>query len=175
PTLFGTDADAADGLEALRRLIAEYPDAVDVVLHPADIAYFVDVCKMAGKPVPFVPVIDADVRRWWRSDSLWQAHDERYGADEVCIIPGPVSVAGIDRVDEPVAELLQRFEDATIDRLHADGISEARVCGRRRVNTDCLHTLAIALASPDVVWAGRIVANPIHRLDADRTASEWLI
>src|SRR5699024_10346374 len=83
-----TDADAADGLEALRRLIAEYPDAVDVVLHPADIAYFVDVCKMAGKPVPFVPVIDADVRRWWRSDSLWQAHDDRYGADEVCVIPG---------------------------------------------------------------------------------------
>ena len=35
-----------------------------------------------GKPVNFVPVIDKDVRRWWRSDSLWQAHDARYTADQ---------------------------------------------------------------------------------------------
>ena len=65
-----------------------------------------------GKPVNFVPVIDADVRRWWRSDSLWQAHDEAYGAEQVIVIPGPVSVAGITVKDEPVADLLDRFEAA---------------------------------------------------------------
>lgn len=41
------------------------------------------LCKTLGKPVNFVPVIDQDVRRWWRSDSLWQAHDARYDADAV--------------------------------------------------------------------------------------------
>ena len=61
-------------------------------LHPADVPFFVTLCKTLGKPVNFVPVIDKDVRRWWRSDSLWQAHDARYDADQVCIIPGTAAV-----------------------------------------------------------------------------------
>ena len=77
------------------------------------------LCKTLGKPVNFVPVIDKDVRRWWRSDSLWQAHDARYPADQVCIIPGTAAVAGITRVDEPVGELLDRFEQAAIDEVLA--------------------------------------------------------
>ena len=77
--------------------------------------FFIEVCRRPGKPVNFVPVIDADVRRWWRSDSLWQAHDETYGADEVIVIPGPVAVGGITEVDEPVADLLDRFEAAIVD------------------------------------------------------------
>ena len=87
----------------LDRLLATYPEAESVTLHPADVAFFVEVCRRPGKPVNFVPVIDKDVRRWWRSDSLWQAHDARYTADQVCIIPGTAAVAGITRVDEPVA------------------------------------------------------------------------
>ena len=83
--------------------------------------FFVTLCKTLGKPVNFVPVIDKDVRRWWRSDSLWQAHDARYTADQVCIIPGTQSVAGITRVDEPVGELLDRFEQAAIDEVLGDG------------------------------------------------------
>ena len=49
------------------------------------------IIGLPGKPVNFVPVVDKDVRRWWRSDSLWQAHDARYSADQVCIIPGTVA------------------------------------------------------------------------------------
>ena len=94
------------------------PTPTTVKLHPADVPFFVQLCKTLGKPVNFVPVIDKDVRRWWRSDSLWQAHDARYDADQVCIIPGTASVAGITRVDEPVGELLDRFEQA-VDRRGA--------------------------------------------------------
>ena len=102
-------------------LLARYPDAETLKLHPADVPFFVTLCKTPGKPVNFVPVIDKDVRRWWRSDSLWQAHDARYAADQVCIIPGTQSVAGITRVDEPVGELLDRFEQAAIDEVLASG------------------------------------------------------
>ena len=70
------------------RCWTRYPDAETIKLHPADVPFFVTLCKTLGKPVNFVPVIDKDVRRWWRSDSLWQAHDARYTADQVCIIPG---------------------------------------------------------------------------------------
>ncbi|SKB08465.1 type I polyketide synthase [Aeromicrobium choanae] len=170
-TLFAEPADVEDGPAALDRLLAAYPDAASVTLHPADEAFFVEVCRRAGKPVNFVPVVDADVRRWWRSDSLWQAHDPRYGADEVCVIPGTASVAGITRVDEPVADLLQRFEDAAVDALLASGRAPQRVPARRREGDSRLAApLAVVLAAPDVVWAGRTVTNPVHRLGA-----EWVL
>ena len=87
---------------------------LDTQLHPADVTFFIsELCRTPGKPVPFVPVIDDEVRRWWRSDSLWQAHDSRYDADQVCVIPGPQAVSGITRANEPVAEILGRFEKAT--------------------------------------------------------------
>ena len=105
--------------QAITALQGRYPDAGTIKLHPADVPFFVQLCKTLGKPVNFVPVIDKDVRRWWRSDSLWQAHDARYDADQVCIIPGTQAVAGITRVDEPVGELLDRFEQASIDDVLA--------------------------------------------------------
>ena len=165
-TAFADETAADDAIGAFATLLSTYPDAETVVLHPADVSFFVAECRRPGKPVPFVPVVDADVRRWWRSDSLWQAHDARYDADQVCIIPGTVSVAGIQRVDEPVADLLQRFEDATVDALLAAGNAPARVPGLRRAD-GVAAPLAIVLAAPDVVWAGRTVPNPVRRLGDD--------
>ncbi|GGG21656.1 type I polyketide synthase [Rhodococcoides trifolii] len=151
------EEDPSDAVDAL---VAHYPHARDTVLHPADVAFFLQQCKVPGKPVPFVPIIDADVRRWWRSDSLWQAHDPRYAADQVIVIPGPQSVAGIDRVDEPVAELLGRFEQATVDRLASTPTS---VPGRRRDDrTD--GPLSVLLAADTVDWVGRQISNPVRRL-----------
>ncbi len=174
PTLFPSSADVEFGAVALTSMLETYPAAADVLLHPADVPFFITECKRLGKPVNFVPVIDADVRRWWRSDSLWQAHEARYAADGVCVIPGPVSVAGIDRVDEPVADLLRRFESTVVDDVVAGGRAPLAVTGRRRVD-DASEVISHALAAPDVVWAGRTVRNPVQRLgdgwvlvDADR-------
>lgn len=163
PTLFASEDAVDDGASALARLLQVYPEAAEVVLHPADVPFFVTECKRPGKPVNFVPVLDADVRRWWRSDSLWQAHDDRYDADAVCVIPGPVSVAGITRVDEPVADLLRRFESAVVDDVVAAGRAPLAVLGRRREES-VAGPVSLVLAAPDVVWAGRTVRNPVHRL-----------
>src|SRR5699024_5565308 len=152
----------ADVIDALA---ARYADLGTAVLHPADAAAFLDICRMPGKPVPFVPVVDTDVRRWWRSDSLWQAHDPRYDADSVCVIPGTTSVAGITRADEPVGELLDRFEAATADRVRGYLPAAEAVSGRRRgIVTTASGPVADVLNSPDVTWAGRLVVNPAHRL-----------
>ena len=169
PTLFADASSVNDPKTALTAFAAAHPTANDVVLHPADVPFFVELCGTPGKPVNFVPVLDADVRLWWRSDSLWQAQDRRYGADEVCIVPGPMSVAGIDRIDEPIADLLQRFEDVSVDGLLAIGDAPLNVSGRRRVDA-VVGALAVLLAAPDVLWAGRLIRNPIHRLGAD-----WVI
>ena len=166
PTLFADAASVDDGAAALGQLLAAYPDAATTLLHPADTAFFVEVCRRPGKPVPFVPVIDADVRRWWRSDSLWQAHDARFDADAVCVIPGPAAVAGITRVDEPVAELLQRFETAMVESLLADGVTPDGVPGRRRTE-DTTGAVSLVLAAPDAVWEGRTVVNPVRRIGPD--------
>ncbi|NMD95112.1 DUF1729 domain-containing protein [Rhodococcus sp. BL-253-APC-6A1W] len=163
PTLFADDATLERPYAALHALTAQYRDADEIVLHPADVPFFVSLCKTPGKPVNFVPVIDRDVRRWWRSDSLWQAHDPRYGADQVCVIPGTVAVAGITRVDEPVGELLDRFEKATVDELLAAGIEPTPIVARRHLDL-APGVLDAVLSSPDVYWAGRLTRNPVHRL-----------
>ncbi|WP_416277026.1 fatty acid synthase subunit beta domain-containing protein [Nocardia sp. alder85J] len=171
-TLFEVDSAFEAPVEALAVLAERYPAIADTVLHPADVPFFVSLCKIPGKPVNFVPVVDGDVRRWWRSDSLWQAHDPRYSADGVCIIPGTVAVAGITRVDEPVGELLDRFEQATAYSLIRGGVTPMAVDGRRRA--EVTHgALDIVLAAPDVQWAGRTTLNPVHRLgDLDRWVTD---
>ena len=175
-TLFTADAEGEALLEdperALTSLLSRYPDAEDVKLHPADVPFFITLCKTLGKPVNFVPVIDKDVRRWWRSDSLWQAHDARYSADQVCIIPGTEAVVGITRVDEPVGDLLDRFEQASIDEVLASGAEPTSVVSRRQARADVTGPLAVVLDSPDVLWAGRAAINPVHRIGAP---SEWQV
>ncbi|WP_231985623.1 fatty acid synthase subunit beta domain-containing protein, partial [Mycobacterium sp. E3247] len=171
-TLFDDAALLESPQQAIATLLAEYPDAQAVQLHPADVPFFVTLCKTPGKPVNFVPVIDKDVRRWWRSDSLWQAHDARYDADQVCIIPGTAAVAGITRMDEPVGELLDRFEQAAIDEVLSSSGQPRAVASRRMGRPDVTGPLAVVLDAPDVQWAGRTAINPVHRI-AD--PADWLV
>ncbi|BAX93677.1 type I polyketide synthase [Mycobacterium shigaense] len=171
-TLFADEALLENPEAAITALLAAYPDAETVVLHPADVPFFVTLCKTLGKPVNFVPVIDKDVRRWWRSDSLWQAHDARYDADQVCIIPGTAAVAGITRIDEPVGELLDRFEQAAIDEVLGSGAEPKPVRSRRLGRPDVTGPLAVVLDAPDVLWAGRTTTNPVHRI---AEPGDWLV
>ncbi|QDQ21639.1 type I polyketide synthase [Corynebacterium glutamicum] len=137
--------------EGVDKLVAAYPHAATDLLTPADVAWFLGLCRTPGKPVNFVPVIDKDVRRWWRSDSLWQSHDDRYTADQVAIIPGVVAVAGITKANEPVADLLDRFVDATIERIDEHDSRSRDIMGK-------------VLSSPGTFWAGRNIPSVIHSL-----------
>ncbi|MFI5538821.1 fatty acid synthase subunit beta domain-containing protein [Nocardia sp. NPDC051900] len=171
PTLFASDDDFENPVAALCALKDAYPATAQTLLHPADVPFFIALCKTPGKPVNFVPVVDGDVRRWWRSDSLWQAHDPRYSADQVCVIPGTVAVAGITRVDEPVGELLDRFEQDTAYSLVRAGVAPTPVDARRTAGVTSGPIDAV-LAAPDVQWAGRTAISPVHRLG---DLSEWVV
>ncbi len=153
-------SESADPVAVVEKLVAAYPLAESELLHPADVAWFMELAKLPGKPVNFVPVIDKDVRRWWRSDSLWQSQDERYDADQVAIIPGIAAVAGITKANEPVADLLERFNAAAVAQLTADGaeIVEQVPCPVRRV-----------IAAEGTYWAGRNQSSLVARLgDVDK-------
>lgn len=125
-----------DPQAVLTRFAARWPQAASVRLRPIDARHFASkICARPGKPVPFVPMIDADVRRWYKSDSLWQAQHPRFDADQVLVIPGPEAVAGVHE-NEPVAALLTRFDAALIAQLRRDGevaenVSDVRL--RRQV------------------------------------------
>ncbi|AZA11986.1 type I polyketide synthase [Corynebacterium gerontici] len=147
------EVSEVDPRGSVEKLLQLYTQAKSQKLHPADVVWFMQLARTPGKPVNFVPVIDKDVRRWWRSDSLWQSHDPRYSADQVAIIPGIEAVAGITKANEPVAELLERFVEATKQRLGQSEVHDA--------NDSVLERI---LKAPGVAWAGRMSINPVHRL-----------
>ncbi len=123
------------------------PALADTPVLPEDARYFLEVCGWPGKPVPFVPVIDANVHRWYSSDSLWQSHDDRFDAEEVLVLPGP-AVGGIERADEPVAELLGRFLEPT-------------VASAERVERPAPDLLEVARTAAGCLIAGRERPNPL--------------
>lgn len=165
-TLF-PDADSiADAPAALARLLEAHPEAESTRVGPADAAWFPALCRKHHKPMPFVPALDADLARWWGTDTLWQAQDPRFDADSVRIIPGPRSVAGITRVDEPVGELFSRFEEALVAALDASGAQEAPVWSRFH---DAADAESFIREVPFIQWAGTLVANPAKTMPS-RTA-----
>lgn len=160
-TLFPTEADVEEGRPAAERLIGAYPLSTELTLTPLDSAWFIALCRKYPKPMGFVPAIDDDLLRWWGQDSLWQAQDDRYDANAVRIIPGPVSVAGITTVNEPIATILTRFEDATIERI--DGRAERLAAYSKLANAEDAE--AYLRAVPFISWTGHLMDNPAHTLD----------
>ncbi|MCI1896186.1 MAG: DUF1729 domain-containing protein, partial [Ancrocorticia sp.] len=155
PTLFPDESDVQEPEHAVQRFAAAYPQARTMHMIGADAAWFVALCRKYPKPVPFVPVIGPDILQWWGSDSLWQSQDPRYRADQVRIIPGPVSVAAITQCNEPVATILARHEDAAVARLAERGAQPRDQFARvARDRNEYIRTV------PFVMWHGQLATNP---------------
>ena len=176
PTLFADYDAVIDSDAALAALAERYPSAVSTLVEPVDAAWFVDLCRKHPKPVPFVPVVDADILRWWGTDSLWQSQDPRYTADQVRIIPGPVAVAGITTINEPVGELLGRFETAAVEALREAGTGEQEAAGRLgaapavadgALAAPVADAKELVQVTPHVLWNGHLTVNPATVLDDD--------
>lgn len=161
-TLFPDVEDALDAHAAADRLLEAYPQAAEDTLTPIDAAWFVALCRKYPKPMGFVPAIDDDLLRWWGQDCLWQSHDERYSAQSVRIIPGPASVAGITTIDEPIGELLGRFEAACRKRLEDRG-AKAREAYSRLAGAEAVEDYI--RSARFISWTGHLMDNPAHHLD----------
>ena len=168
-SLFASRADVeSDPNAAIAKLAAAYPQVRDLTVVPADAAWFPVLVREYPKPMPFVPVIDHDLLRWWGQDQLWQSEDARYSADSVRVIPGPVSVAGITTVDEPVADILGRFEHAMVARV-ADERGDATDADATTAEPTAFAQLGVAAtaeayvrACPNISWVGHLMANPAY-------------
>ncbi|OFP19097.1 type I polyketide synthase [Corynebacterium sp. HMSC077D10] len=163
-TLFPSIEEIADAPAAAAKLLAAYPSAFETTVSPRDAAWWISLHYKHVKPMPWVPAIDGDLKVWFGKDTLWQAQDERYTADQVRIIPGPVAVAGITKKNEPVADLLGRFEKAATDELRSSEHKPEEIFAR-------LHAAKTAedyiLHAPTIQWHGHLMANPAYEMDND--------
>ncbi len=149
--------DLDDPTKAVERFVLAYPIAEHAEVEPTDAAHLLGLCDRPGKPVPFVAAIDGEVRRRYLADSLWYAHDDRWNAEQVLVIPGPVAVAGITEVDEPVAELLARLSHDALDRIDVAAPPEP----------SCVEVVA---SLPSVhTSVGASIASPVRRMGAGAT------
>lgn len=167
------EVDRENPAEAINQLTELYSDAA---LHPTDAAWFIQLVDGPGKPANFVPVIDSDVRRRWRRDTLWQAHDEHYEADEVCIIPGTAAVEGIEQANEPVAQILGRFEQAAVELLEEADLET----GEEPTSEQPIGIEKLIRHAPGLNWAGCEQPNPLSlgldgaELEAAGEEAMWL-
>ena len=148
---------------ALDSLVQVFPNASTMNVVPMDAAWFPSLVREYPKPMPFVPVIDNDLLRWWGQDQLWQSEDSRYSADAVRVIPGPISVAGITTMDEPIADILGRFEAAVINRSVACdlplGFNQNAFS-----QIDCAQNIEEYVRScPNISWIGHVTNNPAYK------------
>lgn len=174
-SLFASRADVeADPNAAIAKLAETYPQAGKLTVTPMDEAWFPVLVREYPKPMPFVPVIDNDLLRWWGQDQLWQSEDSRYSADSVRIIPGPISVAGITTVDEPVADILGRFEAAMVKRVSAESASADKTAFAQL--GAAVSAEEFIRKSPNISWVGHLMANPAYGTangDANYEIARW--
>ena len=153
----------ADPAPALEKLALAYPQTAELKVVPADVAWFPVLVRGYPKPMPFVPVIDNDLLRWWGQDQLWQSEDQRYSADSVRAIPGPISVAGITTIDEPIADILGRFETAAIKRVQDEQqAADAAENDDFAALGEATSAEDLIRKSPNISWVGHITDNPAY-------------
>ncbi|WP_257202863.1 type I polyketide synthase [Corynebacterium cystitidis] len=163
-TLFPDIDEVADAPAMVTRLLEAYPEAREITVSPRDAAWWISLHYKHVKPMPWVPAIDGDLKTWFGKDTLWQAQDERYDADEVRIIPGPLAVAGITKKNEPVADLLGRFEAGATQALVDAGQEPEEQFSRL---ADAKDAEEFIKAAPTIVWHGHLMANPAYEMDDD--------
>ncbi|WP_423734829.1 fatty acid synthase subunit beta domain-containing protein [Bifidobacterium primatium] len=162
-SLFAGRDDVLEPAAALKRLKDAYPQSDEITVVPSDVAWFPVLVREYPKPMPFVPVIDNDLLRWWGQDQLWQSEDPRYSADSVRIIPGPISVAAITTVDEPIASILGRFESAMVDRVNeASAAADAESSAAFSTLGGSTSAEEFIRKSPNISWVGHLMANPAY-------------
>ncbi|PNP75519.1 hypothetical protein FNYG_11148 [Fusarium nygamai] len=112
--------------------LATLTDASTQFITYEDSIYFLQLFRRGGqKPVPFIPVLDADFETWFKKDSLWQSEDiaavPNHDAERVCILHGPVAAQYSTKVDEPVSKILGNIHTAWVTAIletHYQGQSE---------------------------------------------------
>ncbi|KAJ2160602.1 fatty acid synthase alpha subunit Lsd1, partial [Coemansia sp. RSA 552] len=125
--------DGVDPSDFACTLAGMFPQAAKDLLSSEDVQFFIYLCKRRGqKPVPFIPVLDADFGVLLLKDTAWQSEDLDSVVDQdpqrVLIQQGPVAACYSTAVDEPVKDILDGVYHghvaALLKRLYNDDVSQ---------------------------------------------------
>jgi len=132
-----SEQSAREAPESVVTWIADtLSDAADTQLCTEDVHFFLQLCRRPGcKPVPFVPALDENFETYFKKDSLWQSEQVEavvgQDADRTFILHGPVATRAIQRVDEPVKEVLDGINDGVIKQMSSTGTGRSPVLVRQ--------------------------------------------
>ena len=168
---------------------AEYPKMQRTLLADRDVDFFLHTCRSRafGKPVNFVPVIDADLEYWFKKDSLW--YSERIEAvpgkdpQRVCVLHGPVAARYSSRADESICDILSGVHNGYVKALASCGAIERVVdlLGGPASTENFVSSqqadqpstwVDIVLHSPTAVRGKRWTSNPIRALFTEADGQE---
>ncbi|KAA0166660.1 hypothetical protein FNF28_03034 [Cafeteria roenbergensis] len=149
------------------------PSAESHLLHGEDVAYFLQLCRAGGKPVPFVPVVDGELEFWFKKDSLWYSEDlaavRDRDAGRVCVLQGPVAVRHARVANEPAADILEAIHQGLAERVQAvsgaggaAAIVETLAWCEHESSSECPFwpTQSDDSGVPLPPWAAAIVSSP---------------
>jgi len=116
PSILQSFLELDEPEEFVKKLFKTYPAACEQLVASEDAAFFLAISQRPGqKPVPFIPLLDADFGIWFKKDSLWAAEDIEAVFDQdpqrVCILQGPVAVKHCVKANEPIKEILGNVDD----------------------------------------------------------------
>ncbi|ORX65702.1 hypothetical protein DL89DRAFT_286877 [Linderina pennispora] len=156
-----------DPIEVVHLLDETYPEISRILIALEDVQYLVWLCKRSGtKPVPFVPILDADLHVWMMKD-IYSHHEDLDSVvdrdvQRTIIALDSVSAKYATTVNEPVKDILDRRESnkdaspiCTVEYLAPEPSpvslpSPVAVAVERSSRTYRLPTDAALLPNPDV-------------------------
>ena len=103
-------------------LFKKYPQAKTQLINAEDVDFFIGLClNPFQKPVPFIPILNEKFEFFFKKDSLWQSEHLEAVVDEdvqrTCVLCGPVAAQFINKVDEPIKEIMDGIHDGHIEKL----------------------------------------------------------
>ncbi|EPS98652.1 hypothetical protein FOMPIDRAFT_1051298 [Fomitopsis schrenkii] len=167
--------------EFVKKFFEAYPAASEQLLASEDKAYFLAISQRPGqKPVPFIPVLDANFEVWFKKDSLWAAEDIEAVFDQdpqrVCILQGPVVVEHATKKDEPIKEMLDNITALLIyklaQRLYGGDLSRVPIVNYLSTRPSPLPEAVVALLAVERAIASNAITYSVG--SALPEVSTWL-
>ncbi|KAH6996916.1 acyl transferase domain-containing protein [Ilyonectria destructans] len=166
--------------EQLHALAVQHPEFNCQFLSVEDNDYFVSLCKRRGqKPVPFIPVLDAEFPVWFKKDPLWQSEnlESTYHDDvgRVCILCGPVALQYCKEFNKPVEAMLDAINQGYLEKEKELGLGATLFT--RDASSPCFYEeaeLVRAIGASYVISEGqtiRLAEDSPESLDNE----QWLL
>ena len=120
-------------LAYVNEFLSNYADMETTLLSDEDVDFCIENWRNLrnGKPVNFIPQVDAHLDYWFKKDSLWMSEELDAVPDcdpgRVCILQGPVSVAYSIKANEPVCDIMGAVHDGHVELLLSSTCKEADV------------------------------------------------